>query len=147
LKKIYQMNYNNPGYGMNQNACNQGGFNQGGFNQGEMCNEGMGMNQGGMNQGGMHQHWSRCHFNNPREHQARQFIDQIYMKYDRDCSGSLDQNEFPMAFNEVMMLMGMPGNMGPQEVWEAMAQLDRNRDGRIERPEFYALIQNMMNRY
>jgi hypothetical protein len=126
-----QPGYGQPGYG--QNSYNTG-FVQPGYNQG-----GLGV-QGGM---GRHQHWSRCQFRNPREEQARDIIDQIYMRYDRDYSGSLDYTEFPAAFNEVLGMLGL-GGVPPQTAMMYMQQIDRSGNSRVERPEFFACVQRML---
>lgn len=43
-----------------------------------------------------------------KDQQLRNLIDQIYMKYDRDGRGTLEENEFGPAIGDICQQMGIP---------------------------------------
>lgn len=72
-------------------------------------------------------------------------IDQVYMQYDQNGTGALEMNEFVPAFNQVVSQLGINrGYMDSNQIMQLMAQIDRSGDGRIQRPEFFALVQKLM---
>ncbi|CAN5951091.1 unnamed protein product [Sphagnum jensenii] len=81
-------------------------------------------------------------FNSPQENQARELIDQIYARYDRDNSGWLGPNEFPAAYNEVLGLLGLD-SIPPKQALLYLQEIEQS--GKIERPEFYACVQRILN--
>lgn len=42
------------------------------------------------------------------DNQLKAYIDQIFSKYDKDNSGSLDPRELSFFFNDLFQLMGYP---------------------------------------
>ena len=59
-----------------------------------------------------------------------QYINQIFMKYDRDRSGSLDAGELAMFFTDVFAMMGQPTQINLYQAQQALAAIDQNHDGR-----------------
>jgi Ca2+-binding EF-hand superfamily protein len=64
------------------------------------------------------------------EYQLQQFIDGTFVKYDKDRSGTLDSNELASFFNDVFAAMGAPTRVTPAEASQAMAAIDKDRDGK-----------------
>ena len=62
--------------------------------------------------------------------ELRQFIQQVFQKYDRDRSGSLDPNELTSFFNDVFSQMGNPTRFNMQQAQAAMTAIDKNNDGK-----------------
>lgn len=142
--------------GFNQGGFNQGGFNQGGFNQGGFNQGGFGQggfNQGGFGQGGFgHQQghgrrgrrWEGVNFGSPAEQQARALIDNVYARADTDGSGCLNLQEFAQALNQVSM-QSAGRQMSYDQAMMLIQRVDRNCDGQIDRPEFFACLQMILN--
>lgn len=63
----------------------------------------------------------------------RQYIDQIFMKYDRDRSMSLDVGELAYFFNDIFALMGDPRRVTQQQAYQALMMIDSNNDGRASK--------------
>ncbi len=70
----------------------------------------------------------------------RKAIDVIYMKYDRDRSNTLDQNELVGCFNELLGMVGVPQMANSFIMKQVLKKMDRDRDGRISKPEFLAMF-------
>jgi Ca2+-binding EF-hand superfamily protein len=66
-------------------------------------------------------------------------VDRIYLKYDSNHSGSLEANEAMPAFNELLVL-------NSSECMELLKLVDRDKNGRIEKPEFFACMKNLASR-
>ena len=67
------------------------------------------------------------------DQQLMQYIDQIFIKYDRDRSGSLDIAELGNFFADLYRCMGYSVQLTYQQASQAMAQIDKNFDGRASR--------------
>lgn len=67
----------------------------------------------------------------------RSYIDQIFARYDRDRSGTLDCNELAAFFNELFAMMGYPTRINQQQGMQAMRIIDKNNDGRASKPELF----------
>lgn len=63
-----------------------------------------------------------------------QYIDQLFLRFDVNCSGSLTVDELYLFFNELFALMGSPMRINPQQAAQAMAMIDVNRDGHATKP-------------
>jgi len=67
------------------------------------------------------------------DQQLMQFIDQIFIQYDRDRSGSLDVAELGNFYADLYRSMGYHVQLTYQQASQAMAQIDKNFDGRASR--------------
>jgi Ca2+-binding EF-hand superfamily protein len=63
----------------------------------------------------------------------RQYIDTIFVKYDRDRSMTLDISELANFFNDVFMMMGDPRRINQQQAYQALMMIDQNNDGRASK--------------
>jgi len=72
-----------------------------------------------------------------------QYIDQyawqIFQMYDRDRSGNLEMNEFPMMCSMFFQYMNMPPPT-QNDIMYLMYYFDSNRDGKISFNEFRNML-------
>ena len=59
----------------------------------------------------------------------RQYIDQIFVKYDRDRSMTLEVYELANFFNDVFAMMGDPRRINQGQAYQALMMIDQNNDG------------------
>lgn len=71
------------------------------------------------------------------DQQLRYYIDQVFQKYDRDYSGTLDVNELYLFFNDIFAMTGSSYRLQPQQAVGAMQAIDKNGDGRASKPELF----------
>ena len=74
----------------------------------------------------------------------RNYIDQVFARYDRDRSGTLDPNELAGFFNDVFMMMGSPQTVNMYQAQQALQQIDRNGDGRANKMELFMAFKQMI---
>lgn len=67
------------------------------------------------------------------DNQLKNYIDQVFMRYDRDRSGTLEPNELAGFFNDLYAMMGSPMRINMYQAQQAMMQIDRNGDGRASK--------------
>ena len=73
------------------------------------------------------------------DQQLIQYIDQVFLKYDRDRSGGLDAAELAGFFADLYRMMGYNVQITYQQAAQALAQIDKNFDGKASKQElFYA---------
>jgi len=68
------------------------------------------------------------------DQQLRAYIDQVFVKYDRNQSGGLDCNELSMFFNDIFTMTGNPTRVNSQQAMDAMRAIDQNGDGVAQKP-------------
>lgn len=71
--------------------------------------------------------------------QLRQFIDEVFMRYDYNRSGRLNLPELHIFLNELFMLTGFKKTFTYEEAYGALASIDANRDGQISKFELFNL--------
>lgn len=67
----------------------------------------------------------------------KQYIDQIFDRYDRDRSGTLESFELANFFNDVLAMMGDPRRINQQQATQALMAIDQNNDGRANKMELF----------
>jgi len=72
-------------------------------------------------------------YNCPPDNVLRNYIDQIFTKYDRDRSLTLEVNELASFFNDVFMMMGDPRRINQQQAYQSLMMIDKNNDGRASK--------------
>lgn len=75
----------------------------------------------------------------------QQYVDQVFVRYDRDRNGWLNINEIGGFMNEVMSMSGQPNMLTPQRVASIAQGMDINRDGRIAKIELYTALKAILN--
>lgn len=63
----------------------------------------------------------------------KQYIDQIFQKYDRDRSGTLDAQELALFFNDIFAMMGDPRRINQAQAYQALVTIDQNNDGKASK--------------
>lgn len=61
------------------------------------------------------------------------YIDKIFDKYDVDKSGTLDEDEMIVFFNDLFKQLGIQKTVNKQESLEAIKSIDKNFDGHIDK--------------
>ena len=72
-------------------------------------------------------------YNCPPDNVLRNYIDQIFSKYDRDRSMTLEVNELASFFNDVFMMMGDPRRINQQQAYQSLMAIDKNNDGKARK--------------
>jgi len=80
---------------------------------------------------------------NVNDMMLRQYIDQVFMRYDFNRTGTLNLQELHIFLNELFRMCGVPRNVGYMEAYQALMQVDCNRDGQVNRFELFNLFKFM----
>ena len=78
--------------------------------------------------------------------QLQQYIDQVFLKYDRDRSGTLDANELAGFFNDLFQMMGHPMKINNVQAMQALKAIDLNNDGKANKMELFIAFRQILNR-
>jgi hypothetical protein len=68
------------------------------------------------------------------DYQLQTYIDQVFSRYDRNYSGTLDANELHLFFNDIFALTGSPYRINQPQAYAAMRVIDKNGDGMASKP-------------
>lgn len=60
----------------------------------------------------------------------RNYVDEVFMIYDRDHNYSLDPNQIANFFNDIFSKMNNPSRYTVQQALKAMREIDSNFDGK-----------------
>lgn len=90
--------------------------------------------------------WGNTQFKSPEEQRLKEAVDRIYAKYDKDFSGSLEPSEAIPAFNELLLELSIPTTLNQSEGEQLLKLVDRNKNGKIEKPEFFQCMKNLSGR-
>jgi hypothetical protein len=80
---------------------------------------------------------------NINDMQLRQYIDQVFMRYDFNRTGTLNLQELHVFLNELFRMCGVPRVVTYQEAYSALMTMDSNRDGQINKYELFNLFRYM----
>lgn len=61
------------------------------------------------------------------------YIDKIFDKYDTDKSGTLDEKEMTVFFNDLFKQMGIQKEVTSAESLDAIKSIDQNFDGTVDK--------------
>lgn len=86
------------------------------------------------NQGGMM---------NDKDQQLRNAIDQIFYKYDKDNSGSMNEKEFGACIGELCKMLNKPQPKDYNEFIQIAKTIDTNYDGKISKVELFNVFKKM----
>lgn len=73
----------------------------------------------------------------------RQYIDQLFYRYDYNRTGTLNIFELHNYLNELFMMSGIPRNVTYNEAYNLLMQMDSNRDGQLNKFELFNLFMMM----
>jgi hypothetical protein len=79
------------------------------------------------------------------DQQLRYYIDQVFQKYDRDYSGTLDPNELYLFFNDIFAMTGSAYRVQPQQAISAMRAIDKNGDGKASKMELFMAFKQILS--
>ena len=71
------------------------------------------------------------------DQQLRDAVDAVFSQYDKDNSGTLDQNEVANLINDALKHMGQGKQVSQAEVQQFVQGVDKSGDGRIAKPELF----------
>ena len=74
----------------------------------------------------------------------RQYVDEIFMIYDRDKSGTLDPNELAGFFNDIFAKMNDPRRINQGQAMQALASIDKDNDGKASKMELFMALKYML---
>lgn len=83
------------------------------------------------------QQWAGVQINTTQDLKLKQYVDDLYRKYDHHKTGSLDMLELAEAFNEILMKMGINSSLSQEEAVQLMNTIDKSKDGKVQKPEFF----------
>lgn len=80
----------------------------------------------------------------PTDDQLRQAIDQIFSKYDKDNSGTLESAEVFNLINDVFSHLSNPRKVTQQEVDGFVKAVDSSGDGKIAKVELFNIFKKVL---
>ncbi len=75
--------------------------------------------------------------------QLRAYIDQVFMRYDFNRTGTLNLQELHVFLNELFGMCGVQRIVTYNEAYQALMAVDRNRDGQVNKYELFNLFRYM----
>lgn len=78
------------------------------------------------------------------DQQLQIYIDQVFSRYDRNYSGTLDSTELHLFFNDIFAMTGSPYRIAPQQAYAAMRVIDKNGDGMASKPELFLAFKQIL---
>ena len=78
------------------------------------------------------------------DQQLKTYIDQVFNKYDKNSSGTLDCNELAKFFNDVFTMTHNPTRLNTQQALDAMRAIDKNGDGVAQKPELFLAFKQLL---
>lgn len=79
-----------------------------------------------------------------QDQMLKTYIDQIFDKYDADRSGTLDEQEMTLFFNDLFKSLGMNISVTEEQSLEAIRSIDQNFDGGVDKKELFDAFKLMM---
>ena len=73
------------------------------------------------------------------------YVDEIFMVYDKDRSGTLDARELASFFNDIFAMMNDPRRLNQQQAMETLRSIDQNSDGRASKMEVFMALKKVLN--
>lgn len=80
-----------------------------------------------------------------KDQMLKSYIEQIFNKYDKDNSGTLDVQEMTFFFNDLFRSLNINLTVTPQQAEEAIRSIDVNYDGKVDKNELYNAFKIMLN--
>jgi Ca2+-binding EF-hand superfamily protein len=68
---------------------------------------------------------------NISDDQLRQYVDNVFDKYDRDKNFTLDEQELLKFFKDLFTSMNFNHNVSMEDVKYSLKQIDANNDGKV----------------
>ena len=81
----------------------------------------------------------------PSDDRLKQVIDAIFMKYDTDNSGTLEDKEILNLITDAFKSLGRNKEIGSQQVNQFIMAIDKNGDGKIAKAELFEILKKFIN--
>ena len=79
------------------------------------------------------------------DQQLRDAVDAVFSQYDKDNSGTLDQNEVANLINDALKHMGAGKQVNQAEVQQFIQAVDKSGDGKIAKPELFEIFKKVLS--
>jgi len=77
----------------------------------------------------------------------KNYIENVFEKYDTDKNGVLDAQEMMAFFNDLYKNMGTENTINIEQAKAAIQSIDTNNDGNVDRAELFAAFKQLMAAY
>lgn len=81
------------------------------------------------------------------DQQLKDAVDAVFKTYDKDNSNSLDTNEVGALINDALKHMGSNRQVTPAEISQFVNAVDKNGDGKIEKPELFEIFKKVLSQH
>lgn len=78
------------------------------------------------------------------DQQLRDAVDAVFGQFDKDNSGSLDQNEVYNLICAAMTQMGAGNPPNQEQVQQFVQSVDKSGDGKIQKIELYQIFRKIL---
>lgn len=76
----------------------------------------------------------------------KKYIDQMFLKYDRERDGTLNSLEMANYLTELFQTLGYGSvDITPQQAQQAIKMMDRNNDNKITKMELFLTLKELAN--
>lgn len=79
------------------------------------------------------------------DEQLRKAIDGIFLKYDTDRSGTLEATQVFHIISDTFKSLGKKQAVTSNEIREFIVAIDKNGDGKIDKPELYSVLKELIS--
>jgi Ca2+-binding EF-hand superfamily protein len=75
----------------------------------------------------------------------RNAVNAVFDAYDKDKSGTLEDNEITLLINDALKHMGQGRQVTKQEVNQFISAVDKNNDGKVAKPELFEIFKRVVS--
>ncbi len=75
----------------------------------------------------------------------RNAVNAVFDSYDKDKSGTLEDNEITLLINDALKHMGQGRQVTKQEVNQFISAVDKNNDGKVAKPELFEIFKRVVS--
>ena len=79
------------------------------------------------------------------DQQLRDAVDAVFGQFDKDNSGSLDQQEVFNLIQAALSKLGSNQQVNQQQVQQFIQAVDKSGDGKIQKPELFEIFKKVLN--
>ena len=80
-----------------------------------------------------------------QEEMLKNYIENIFNRYDTDRSGTLDTHEMTFFFNDLFKALNINMTITDQDSMNAIRSIDQNNDGSVSKEELFLAFKGMLN--
>ena len=75
----------------------------------------------------------------------KNYINNIFCRYDTDNSGTLDTREMTFFFNDLFKALNINQTITDHDSQNAIRSIDKNNDGSVSKEELFVAFKAMLN--